>query len=150
LFFPTLHRHYYLLKAMWRISDYFRFPLPMALRRAPTLTKIPFLRWTPGTRYSHPHATTPIKLADVTGVLQHFKFLENFFFRLSSEISRKEHWDSASEYYRFMKKLKGRTEFSFLYDGSVAYEDREQLVRLGLMREDDGWKRVRAASGLRE
>jgi glycosyltransferase involved in cell wall biosynthesis len=143
LFFPVLHRHYYVLKALWLISDYFRLPLPIALRRAPTLTKIPLVRWSPGTRYPHPHATTSVKLADVTGVLLHFKFLEDFFSRLKIEISRKEHWDNASEYYRYLKKLKNKTKFSFVYDGSVAYEDSEQLVRLGLMREDDRWKRIR-------
>jgi hypothetical protein len=111
------------------------------------LTKIPLLRWSPGTRYLHPHATTPIKLADVTGVLLHFKFLEDFFSRLNIEISRKEHWDSASEYYRYLKKLKNKTKFSFVYDGSVAYEDSEQLVRSGFMREDDRWKRIRTAGG---
>jgi glycosyltransferase involved in cell wall biosynthesis len=145
LLFPVLHRHYYVLKALWRISDYFKLPLPIALRRAPTLTKIPLLWWSPGTRYPHPHATTPIKLADVTGVLLHFKFLEDFFPRLNIEISRKEHWDSASDYYRYLKKLKNKTEFTFVYDGSVAYEDTEQLVRLGLMLEDDRWKQSRAA-----
>ncbi len=113
---------------MWLFSDYFRCPLPVALRRAPTLTKIPFLRWLPGTRYPHPHATTAIKLSDVTGLLLHFKFLEDFFARLNIEISRKEHWDNASEYYRYLKKLRSTPGFSFFYDGSVAYKDSEQLV----------------------
>ena len=49
------------------------------LRRAPFLTKIPFIRWLPGTRYVDPHATTPIRLSEITGVLLLFKFLERFF-----------------------------------------------------------------------
>jgi len=146
LLFPVLHRHYYLLKAVWLISDYFRFPLPVALRPAPTLTKIPFLRWVPGTRYPHPHATTPIKLSDVTGVLLHFKFLDDFFARLNIEVKRKEHWDDASEYYRYLTKLKHKTKSIFHYNGSVAYKDSQQLVRLGLMREDDEWMRIRTAN----
>jgi glycosyltransferase involved in cell wall biosynthesis len=145
--FPVLHRHYNILKAMWFVSDCFKFSLPVALRRAPTLTKIPFLRWLPGTRYSHPHATTPIKLSDVTGVLLHFKFLEDWFARVNIEVSRKEHWDNASEYYRYLKRLKHGAEFSFVYDGSIAYSDSDQLVGLGLMCEDDGWKRIRTAGG---
>ena len=79
----------------------------------------------------------------MTDVLLHFKFLEDFFSRTSTEIVRKEHWDSASEYYRYRKKLTHNTEFSFLYNGSLRYEDSEQLLRLNLMREDDGWKRKR-------
>jgi glycosyltransferase involved in cell wall biosynthesis len=147
LFFPVLHRHYYLLKAIWLISDYLKFPLPVALRRAPTLTKVPFLRWSPGTRYTHPHATIPIKLAELTGVLLHFKFLEDFVARLNLEIGRKEHWDNASEYYRYLKALASRPGFTFFYGGSIGYETSGQLVRLGLMREDEGWMQIRTASG---
>jgi glycosyltransferase involved in cell wall biosynthesis len=144
--FPTLHRHYYVLKAIWRISDYLGLPLPVALRPAPNLRKIPFVQWSPGTRYPNPHATTPIKLSDVTGVLLHFKFLEDFSARVNIEVIRKEHWQGASEYRRYLAELKHGAGLSFHYDGSVAYEDRQQLVRLGLMREDDAWMRIRTAS----
>jgi glycosyltransferase involved in cell wall biosynthesis len=146
LLFPTLHRHYYVLKAIWRISDYLGVPLPVALRPAPNLRKIPFVRWLPGTRYPNAHATTPIKLSDVTGVLLHFKFLEDFSARVTIEVGRKEHWQSASEYRRYLTKLKHGPGLSFHYDGSVAYQDSQQLVRLGLMREDDAWMRIRTAS----
>jgi glycosyltransferase involved in cell wall biosynthesis len=152
LLFPLLHRHYNVLKVIWFISGRFKIPLPMALRPAPTLRKIPFVRWFPGTRYPSPHETTPIKLSDVTGVLLHFKFLEDFSVRLNVEVNREEQWDGASlswagESARCLAKLEHEPALSFYYDRSVAYEDSEQLVTLGLMREDDGWKRIRAASG---
>jgi hypothetical protein len=143
LLFPMLHRRYYFLKAMWRVSDQFKFPLPVALRPAPSLRKIPFVRWLPDTRYPNPHATTPIKLSDVTGVLLHFKFLEDFSARVNMEVSRKEHWQGASEYRRYLAKLKHEPGLSFHYNGSIAYEDSEQLLRLGLMREDHAWMRIR-------
>jgi glycosyltransferase involved in cell wall biosynthesis len=146
LLFPTLHRHYYILKAIWRLSDWFGFPLPAGLRQAPNLRKIPFVHWLPGIRYPNPHATTPIKLSDVTGVLLHFKFLEDFSARVNIEVIRKEHWQGASEYRRYLAKLKHGTGLGFHYDGSVAYEDSQQLVRLGLMQEDDAWMRIRSAS----
>jgi glycosyltransferase involved in cell wall biosynthesis len=146
LLFPMLHRHYYMLKAIWLISDYFRIPLPAALGPAPTLTKIPFLRWLPGTRYPHPHTTTPMKLSDVTGVLLHFKFLEDFFARINIEINRREHWNHASDYFRYSRALKDNPGHTFHYGGSVAYEESEQLIRLGLMREDDGWAQTRTVS----
>jgi glycosyltransferase involved in cell wall biosynthesis len=151
LLFPILHRHYYVLKALWLISGQFRIPLPVALRPAPTLRKIPFLRWLPGTRYPNPHETTPIKLSDITGVLLHFKFLQDFSSRLNIEVDRKEHWDVASQWWasesaRCLAKLKYNPEFTFHYDGSVAYEGSDQLVRLRLMLEDDGWLRIRRAS----
>jgi glycosyltransferase involved in cell wall biosynthesis len=146
LLFPMLHRHYYILKAMWRISDQFKLPLPVALRPAPNLRKIPFVRWLPGTHFPNPHATTPIKLSDVTGVLLHFKFLEDFSARVNIEVGRKEHWQGASEYRRYLTKVRHEPGLSFHYDGSAAYENSEQLVRLGLMRDDDAWMRLRAAS----
>jgi glycosyltransferase involved in cell wall biosynthesis len=146
LLFPMLHRHYYILKAMWRISDQLKLPLPVALRPAPNLRKIPFVRWLPGTRYANPHATTPIKLSDVTGVLLHFKFLEDFSARVNIEVGRKEHWQGANEYRRYLTKLRHEPGLSFHYDGSAAYENSEQLVRLGLMRDDNAWTRIRSAS----
>jgi Glycosyl transferase family 2 len=147
LLFPKLHRHYHLLKAMWLVCDHLKLPLPVGLKRAPTLGKIPFVRWSLGTFYPHPHTTTPINLAAVTGVLLHFKFLEDFLDRLSVEVARKEHWDNASEYSRYLAKLECNTGLSFHYLRSVAYENSDQLLRLGLMRQDDGWMRVRENAG---
>ena len=124
MLFPTLHRHYYLLKVMWLISGQFRIRLPVALRPAPTLRKIPFVRWSPGMRHPNPHETTPIKLSDVTGVLLHFKLLEDFSARLSVEINPTEQWDGASlswagESARCLAKLRSEPGLSFYYDGSV-------------------------------
>ena len=149
LFFPFLRRHYYLLEAVWQIC-YFtyvltRIRLPLAPKRAPMLTKIPFVRWAPGTRYQHNHATTPIRLSGITGVLMHFKFLHDFVERVEIEAHLKEHWDDASEYERYLAKLKHNPSLSFHYPGSIAYTGSEQLVRLGLLREDRGWAQVRSS-----
>jgi hypothetical protein len=141
--FPLAHRHYHLLWVIWHLSSYLKVPLPATLKSAPTLTKIPFVRWLPGTRYQHPHATTPIKLSEVTGVLLHFKFLEDFFERVKTEVSRKEHWDGASEYARYQARLNDNPSLAFYYSGSVAYESSEQLVRLGLLKEDHQWRWIR-------
>jgi len=148
LLFPVLHRHYYFLKAIWLISGQLKIPLPVALRPAPTLRKIPFVRWSHGMRYPNPHETTRIKLSDVTGVLLHFKLFEDLSTRLKMAINRKEQWDGvslswASESARCLAKLRSEPGLSFYYDGSVGYEDSVQLVRLGLIREDEGWMRIR-------
>ena len=145
LLFPFLHRHYYLLKVIWHIGGYLRFTLPMPLRRPPLLTKIPLVRWLAGARYQHNHATTPLKLSEVTGVLLHFKFLEDFLVRVKTEVNRKEHWDGASEYVRYQMMLKEHPALSFHYAGSVKYEGSEQLIRLNLLREDREWNRIRSS-----
>jgi glycosyltransferase involved in cell wall biosynthesis len=149
-FFPRWHRHYYLLKIMWHISGLLRFSLPVRLREPPMLRKIPFVRRLPGTRYENPHATTRLKLSDVTGILLHFKFLQDFYQRVNIELNRKEHrahgiW--ATELARYMEKLKGNPSLSFRYPGSVEYKGSEQLIALGLVREDQGWMQIRTAAG---
>ena len=146
---PLWHRHYYLylLRIMWYISFCLRFSLPIRLRMPPVLRKIPFVCWLPGTRYVNPHATTPIKLSDITGVLLHFKFLQDFEARVNTELTRKEnpvHGGWATELVRYQAKLKDNPSLSFQYPGSVAYEGSDQLVVLGLLREDQGWRRIRA------
>jgi len=108
--------------------------------------KIPFVRWLPGTRYVNNHATTPIRLSDVTGVLLHFKFLSDFYIRSAKEMARKAHWDGASEYARYWAKLKKNPLLSFHHAGSVEYKDSEQLIRLGLLKEDEAWKKLREAA----
>ena len=155
LLFPRLHRHYYILKAIWLISGQLKIPLPAALRPAPTLGKIPFVRWSPSIRYPNPHETTRIKLSDVTGVLLHFKLLEDLSTRLNMAINRKEQWDGVSlswarESARCLAKLRSEPGLSFYYDGSVGYEDSVQLVRLGLIREDEGWMRIRTGEDPRK
>ncbi|MBV8359855.1 MAG: glycosyltransferase family 2 protein [Deltaproteobacteria bacterium] len=151
IMFPLLHRHYYLLQAMWLIAAYTHLltgktPLPRALRPAPRLWKIPFLHWRPGTRYENVHSTTPIKLSDTTGALLHFKFLQDFYMRVSAELNRKEQratgvW--AEELGRYRAKLQQDPTFGFRFPGSVEYEGSEQLVRLGLMKDDKVWRQLR-------
>jgi glycosyltransferase involved in cell wall biosynthesis len=146
MLFPFLHRYHHLLRALWHICSSIKIPVPLALRPPPTLTKIPFVRWLPGTRYQHAHATTPVKLSDVTGVLLHFKFLEDFDERVNIELSRKEnrvHGFWAEDLMRYQTKRKDNPSLSFHYAGSVAYEGSDQLVRLGLLREDHEWMRIR-------
>jgi glycosyltransferase involved in cell wall biosynthesis len=146
MLFPLLYRHYYLLRAIWHINHYLKVPLPAALKSAPALTKIPFVRWLPGTRYQSPHATTPINLSGVTGVLLHFKFLEDFYSRVNIQLNRKEHRGDGiwiTELERYLNKLKQNPSLKFRYPGSVAYEGSEQLLRLGLLKEDQQWRRIR-------
>jgi hypothetical protein len=153
MMFPLLRRHYYLLQGMWLVAAYTylltgKTPLPRALRRTPTLRKIPFLHWRPGTRYENVHATTPIRLSETTGVLLHFKFLQDFYTRISTELNRKEHRPTgvwAEELGRYRAKLQKNPAFTFHFPGSAEYQGSEQLVRLGLLKEDTAWRQLRGA-----
>src|SRR5690348_1747415 len=109
------YRYYYLMWVLGHLSSFLKIRLPDTLRFAPTLMKIPFVRWLPGTRYQSNHATTPIKLSEITGALLHFKFLEDFTERVETEIKRKEHWDSASEYRRYHATIKNNPSLRLYY-----------------------------------
>jgi hypothetical protein len=113
----------------------------------PILRKIPFVRWLPGTRYVSPHVTTPIKLSEITGALLHFKFLPDFYTKVHTHLNRKEnpvHGGWATELTRYQTKLKNNFTPSFYYSRSIAYKDSDQLIGLGLLREDQGWRQIRA------
>jgi Glycosyl transferase family 2 len=147
MFFPRSYQYLKLLRIMWRVSDMIKFPLPTTFRPPPRLTKIPFVRWLPGTCYQSPHETLPIKLSNVTGVLLHFKFLEDFYARVETELNRHSVdgtiW--GTELARYMARLKADPSFSFFCDKSVAYEGSDQLVQLHILREDHGWRQIRTA-----
>jgi hypothetical protein len=88
-------------------------------------------------------------VSETTGVLLHFKFLHDFYLRVSTELNRKENrvrgvW--ARELERYLARLRKDPQFSFHYAGSVVYEGSDQLLRLGLLKEDDGWRQWRGAS----
>jgi hypothetical protein len=83
----------------------------------------------------------PIRLAEVTGVL-----LQDFYARMVGEVSRKEHWDGASEYARDLARREKNPSASFCYSGSVEYQGSDQLIKLGLLREDRGWNLRRGAA----
>ena len=142
--FPLAHQHYRLMWWIWHLSAQLKIPLPAALKSAPTLTKIPFVRWLPGTRYQHPHATVPIKLSEVTGVLLHFKFLQDFYSRVKVQLGLGDRGDGiwAAELERYLGRLKKNPALKFHYPGSIAYEGSEQLVRLGLMKVSHEWARL--------
>jgi hypothetical protein len=150
MLFPYLHRHPVALRAMWRIADLVRLPLPARLKPAPSLSKVPLVRWRPGISYNTSHRTTPIRLSNVTGVLMHFKYLHDFRDRVVREARRKEHSYQGGDYARYLAALENDPALSFYYTGSAAYEGSDRLVRMGLLREDQGWARIRAAADLLE
>jgi hypothetical protein len=135
----------------WRALGPLRRNLRQLARRAgfdvatpPQLRKIPLVKWGSHVRYVTSHRTTRIKLADVTGVLLHFKFLRDFHDRVMREVARKEHFAQGSEYARYLHLLERNPRLS-LHDGdSVTYEGTSQLVALGHLRDAPGWRERRA------
>jgi hypothetical protein len=112
----------------------------------PCLTKIPLVRWEADTRYLNvDHFVSPRKVAPESGVLLHFKLLQDLHARAALEAERGEYYDGASEFRRYAERLRADPHLSFKHDGSIRLQDSEQLVRLGLMSDSDGWRRRRVA-----
>jgi hypothetical protein len=119
-----------------------------APKQPPCLTKVPLVRWDIETRYLHVnHFVTPRVVAAETGVLLHFKFLQDFHGRAEQEAKRGEYFDGASEYQRYAKAIRRNPMLSLKHDQcSVRFEGTSQLVTLGLMEDSLEWKRTREQS----
>lgn len=114
---------------------------------SPLLTKVPLVRWNHDSRYlAANHFVSPKVVAPETGVLLHFKFLQDFHERAVQESTRGQYFGGGSEYRRYANKLKCDPNLSFMYEGSTKLESTKQLVRLGLMQDTDAWGRHRAVA----
>ncbi len=108
--------------------------------RPPCLTKVPLVRWDEGSAYLYAnHSILPKRLAPDTGVLLHFKFFQDFHQRAIDEAARGQYYRGASEYRRYAERLAADPGLSLMDDRSTRYEGTNQLVRLGLMAESEGW-----------
>jgi hypothetical protein len=85
-------------------------------------------------------------VAPETGVLLHFKFLQDFHEKAVQESTRGEYFGGASEYRRYCDKLQSNPNLSFMYEGSTKLESTEQLVALALMQDTEAWARHRAVA----
>ena len=115
-------------------------------RRAPTLNKIPLVRW--NRRYAYvnsTHALLPTRLNQVyatdggeitSGVLLHTKFLPGIISRSRDEKARGEHFADGAQYARYYDRL---TDDPVLHcAASSRYTGWRQLEALGLMSRG-GW-----------
>ena len=128
-----------LLRSMRSIRS-LRRPTP------PCLTKVPLVRWNDKSRYlQSTHWIAPQAVAPDTGVFLHVKFLQDFHARAVQESARGEHWDGASEYRRYARRLSEDPNLSLMYGGSTRFEETAQLVRMGLMHETVDWATARDA-----
>jgi len=121
-------------------------PWTQGLRRPtpPCLTKVPLVRWDDTSRYlQSTHWISPKAVAQVTGVLLHAKFLDDFYHRALQEAARGERYDGSAEYIRYARSLSKDPNMTFMFEGSARFEGTAQLVRLGIMHEPLDWAAAR-------
>ena len=100
----------------------------------PSMRKIPLVKWVSGVEYlAVNHSTTNIKIADITSVLQHFKFLDDFKSHVNSEVERNDRLMVDYEVYK--NHLSTNDKASFYHPSiSTRFVDTNQLQSLGLMK----------------
>ncbi len=102
---------------------------------SPWLTKFPLIRWRKGLSIESIHNQPGVVQAPTTGVLLHFKLMADLYQRAQEEVSRKQHWQDASEYAVYWDVLRSDPAVSAYHEGSQRYEGTSQLAELGLIRE---------------
>ncbi|MFC1605781.1 glycosyltransferase family 2 protein [Pseudomonadota bacterium] len=100
----------------------------------PVLTKYPLIRWREGLSYTaSTHILPDVKLAQISGVLLHFKLFSDFIKSCENEAKRNEHWDDAAQYKIYWEEVQANPDLTAYYEDSIAYTDSMQLVKLRLM-----------------
>ncbi len=100
----------------------------------PTISKVPLVKWKRGMQFTNcTHAISPIPLAQMTGLLLHFKFLNDFYQRVQVEAARGEHYADGLEYKIYAQLLAQNPALALRDQNSVRLQSSRQLVELGLM-----------------
>lgn len=107
---------------------------------SPYLTKIPFVRWSDGhTLTASTHILNKAVPSQITGLLLHFKLLQDFRESAESESGRAEHFMGARQYQAYHDILSTEPELRAYWSGSTRFRDSNQLVELGYMHAPDAW-----------
>jgi hypothetical protein len=146
---PARQVHQRLFNLGWRLpplraAAWFQ---ALAPKRSPNLTKVPLVRWREGAQLiSSTHMLAPMALApeQPSGVLLHFKFLQDFHARAEDAVARGAHYDGSREYRRYLAALRADPAFRLHSARSLRYAGPAQLVSLGLMRDTPSWMATRA------
>jgi hypothetical protein len=107
--------------------------------------KVPLVKWRRGYAFITSHRPNPVRLAQVTGALLHFKYFQDFSARVRDAVERETHYDGSAEYRKYAELLQRDPGLAMGYSGSVRYNGSEELVRLRLINSDREWDRQCAA-----
>lgn len=104
---------------------------------SPLLTKAPLVRFRPGMQFDKgQHGVHGARDADVSGVLLHFKFLQDFDSKIrSNPLIRTFDRAYGRELAAYREKLQEQEKLVLHSDDSLRYRGPDQLLELGLMKE---------------
>jgi len=101
-------------------------------KSGPSMRKVPLVKWKSSFEYLvAAHSCTPIRLADVTSVLAHFKFLSHFKEFAASEVKRNERVANSSDWKLYAKTLKDNDANFYSQGLSIEYQNSSTLLDAG-------------------
>ncbi len=101
---------------------------------SPVLTKIPLVKWRADLELTaSTHVLRGARLSQVTGLLMHFKFLQDFAPSVAEEQARGEHFMSARQYSVYHDRMAENANLRVRFEGSLRFRDSAQLVARKLM-----------------
>ena len=109
----------------------------------PTISKVPLVKWSSGMRFvsvAHFMNPAPKRLADVTGALLHYKYFSDFHERALAEVARKEHYQGAREYQKYLAGIESNPGMTLRYEGSRRYASADDLIAARLIRTSAQWR----------
>jgi len=118
---------------------------------APSLSKVPLLRWGPDLKVDTTFAAAfhtvepPVPLSACWAGILHFKFFADFAERVATALARGQHALSSAEYRRYQSRL---GEAGLVAHGPVTrrYESSRSLLEAGLLRSTLAWDALSAGA----
>ncbi|MES0871205.1 glycosyltransferase family 2 protein [Pseudovibrio sp. SCP19] len=112
--------------------NYFERRLKRFLKKqCPQLMKVPLIRWNPV--YSKLWGTHELdirtSLADDWGAMLHFKFFQDFKFRVEEELTRQAYYADGLEYKAYYSGLEDILHHSPMYEGSMKFTNVSDVYR---------------------
>jgi hypothetical protein len=103
--------------------------------RDENLSKFPLFKYGSGV-YAGPgrHALDGTRIADIQGVVFHFKYLYDFNSRVLDEVAREQHAGGAASYKVYARKIIDEPNVNAFHEGSVKFQNNKQLIDMGLMK----------------
>jgi len=110
----------------------------------PVLLKFPLVKWQKDRFFkASTHVIEDVNVANISGVLLHFKMFSDFFEKVTVAVEEGEHWQGAGQYAVYLAGIQKNPVISPYYDGSVRFENSDQLVEMGLMQDSQDFRDFR-------
>lgn len=94
------------------------------------LSKIPLIKWDPSISvHETSHESTFVNIADVSGLLLHYKFVKGFEKKIAKILEENNYWNSSAVYAKYAKIMAKNPSLNLKTKSSTFYKNPEQLER---------------------